>query len=45
MKLTDFVVPEAILPDLRVESKEDAIRQMVNSLCASEREQAHLGAR
>ncbi|MEO1996518.1 MAG: PTS sugar transporter subunit IIA [Planctomycetaceae bacterium] len=35
MKLTDFVVPEAILPDLRVESKEDAIRQMVSSLRAS----------
>ena len=34
MKLTDFVVPEAILPDLRVESKEEAIRQMVGSLCA-----------
>ena len=35
MKLTDFVVPEAILPDLRVESKEDAIRQMVSSLRTS----------
>lgn len=32
MKLTDFVVPEAILPDLRVDSKEAAIRAMVGSL-------------
>ena len=32
MKLTDFVVPEAILPELRVESKEGAIRAMVQSL-------------
>lgn len=32
MKLTDFVVPESILPDMRVESKEAAIRSMVSSL-------------
>lgn len=35
MKLSDFVVSEAILPDLQVESKEDAIRQMVASLTSS----------
>lgn len=32
MKLTDFVVPDAILPDLNVSSKEAAIRAMVGSL-------------
>lgn len=32
MKLTDFVVPEAILPDLQVSSKEDAIRAMAEGL-------------
>ncbi|MBW3540852.1 MAG: PTS sugar transporter subunit IIA [Planctomycetes bacterium] len=32
MKLTDFVVPEAILPDLKVDSKESAIRAMVGGL-------------
>ena len=32
MKLTDFVVPEAIIPDLKVSSKEAAIRAMVASL-------------
>lgn len=32
MKLTDFVVPKAILADLQVTSKEDAIRAMVSSL-------------
>jgi len=32
MKLTDFVVKEAILPDLKVETKEAAIRAMVGSL-------------
>lgn len=32
MKLTDFVVPNAILPDLQVDSKEGAIRAMVESL-------------
>lgn len=32
MKLTDFVVSEAILPDLSVETKEGAIRAMVAGL-------------
>lgn len=32
MKLTDFVVPQAILPNLEVSSKEAAIREMVKSL-------------
>jgi len=32
MNLTDFVISEAILPDLKVSSKEDAIRAMVASL-------------
>ncbi len=32
MKLTDFVVREAILPDLKAENKEQAIRAMVESL-------------
>jgi nitrogen PTS system EIIA component len=32
MKLSDFVVPKAILADLQVGSKEDAIRSMVGSL-------------
>ena len=32
MKLTDFVVHEAIVPDLKVNSKEAAIRAMVQSL-------------
>ena len=32
MKLTDFVVPDAILADLQAESKEAAIRAMVSSL-------------
>ena len=32
MKLMDFVVPEAILPDLPVSSKEAAIREMVTAL-------------
>ena len=35
MKLLDFVVPEAIIPDLRVGSKEEAVRTMVGSLKAS----------
>ena len=35
MKLSDFVVPEAIVPDLRVNSKEEAIRAMVASLKSS----------
>ncbi len=32
MKLTDFVVKDAILPNLDVSTKEDAIRQMVEGL-------------
>lgn len=32
MKLLDFVVPEAILPEIQVDSKEAAIRAMVESL-------------
>ena len=32
MKLTEFVVSEAVLPDLQVSTKEDAIRSMVGSL-------------
>ena len=32
MKLSDFVVPDAIIPDLVVQSKEEAIRAMVGSL-------------
>lgn len=37
MKLSDFVVPEAIIPDLQATSKENAIRAMVASLktCSS----------
>jgi PTS system fructose-specific IIA component/PTS system nitrogen regulatory IIA component len=35
MKLSDFVVREAILPNLQVESKEAAIRAMVSSLKSS----------
>ena len=32
MKLSDFVVPEAILPSVKAESKEGAVRAMVDSL-------------
>jgi PTS system fructose-specific IIA component/PTS system nitrogen regulatory IIA component len=32
MRLTEFVVPEAILPQLMADSKQSAIRQMVASL-------------
>ncbi len=32
MKLSDFVISDAILPDIKVESKEAAIRVMVESL-------------
>lgn len=32
MKLCDFVVPEAIIPDLKVNSKEAAIQEMVAGL-------------
>jgi mannitol/fructose-specific phosphotransferase system IIA component (Ntr-type) len=34
MKLADFVVPEAIIPDLRAGTKEDAAREMVDVLHA-----------
>lgn len=37
MKLTDFVVPQAIVTDLKAGSKEAAIRAMVESLGASGR--------
>ena len=32
MKLSDFVISDAILPDIKVESKDSAIRAMVESL-------------
>lgn len=35
MKLTDFVVPEAIIPDLQASTKEEAIRKMIASLKSS----------
>jgi nitrogen PTS system EIIA component len=35
MKLTDFVVPDAIIPDLKAASKEEAIRAMIDSLKAT----------
>ncbi|MBI5759228.1 MAG: PTS sugar transporter subunit IIA [Planctomycetales bacterium] len=35
MKLTDFVIPEAIITDLKVTTKEEAIRSLVGSLGAS----------
>jgi len=35
MNLTDFVVPEAILPDLQATTKEEAIREMVDALRAA----------
>ena len=35
MKLTDFVVPEAIITDLHASSKSDAIQRMVASLQAA----------
>lgn len=35
MKLTDFVVRDAVVPDLRVETKEQAIRGLVGSLKAA----------
>lgn len=37
MRLTEFVVKDAIIADLQAESKESAIRQMVESLKESER--------
>lgn len=35
MRLSDFVVPGAIIPDLQVTTKEGAIRKMVESLAGS----------
>jgi PTS system fructose-specific IIA component/PTS system nitrogen regulatory IIA component len=35
MRLSDFVIPEAILPDLKVDTKEAAVRKMVESLASS----------
>jgi PTS system fructose-specific IIA component/PTS system nitrogen regulatory IIA component len=35
MKLSDFVVKDAILPDLKVDTKEAAIRAMVQSLAVA----------
>jgi nitrogen PTS system EIIA component len=35
MKLADFVVPEAIISDLRARTKEGAIREMVDALHAA----------
>src|SRR5262245_44555707 len=35
MKLADFVVLEAIIPDLRASTKEEAVREMVDALCAA----------
>lgn len=32
MKLTDFVIPEAIIPELKAGTKEEAIREMIASL-------------
>ena len=37
MKLSDFVVREAILVDLQATAKEDAIREIVRSLCQAGR--------
>src|SRR5262249_53718585 len=35
MKLADFVVPEAIIPDLRAGTREGAAREMADALCAA----------
>ena len=35
MKLSEFVVPDAILPDMEAGTKDEAIRMMVNSLTKS----------
>jgi PTS system fructose-specific IIA component/PTS system nitrogen regulatory IIA component len=37
MKLAEFVVRDAVITDLEVSSKEEAIRAMVNSLCQAGR--------
>lgn len=48
MKLTDFIAPEAILPDLQVDSKDASIRSMVESLkvagCISEDDEENIVA-
>jgi nitrogen PTS system EIIA component len=33
MKLSDFIVADAVIPELKATSKEGAIREMVGSLC------------
>jgi PTS system fructose-specific IIA component/PTS system nitrogen regulatory IIA component len=33
MKLSDFIVADAVIPELKATTKEDAIREMVESLC------------
>jgi mannitol/fructose-specific phosphotransferase system IIA component (Ntr-type) len=35
IKLADFVVPEAIICDLRARTNEEAVREMVDALCAA----------
>src|SRR5262245_11444619 len=35
IKLADFVVPEAIIPDLQGSTKEEAVREMVDALHAA----------
>lgn len=40
MKLTEFVVAEAVIPDLKAASKEEAVRAMVGALKASGRVEA-----
>jgi mannitol/fructose-specific phosphotransferase system IIA component (Ntr-type) len=46
MKLADFVVPEAIIPDLRAGTKEEAASEMVDVLhaagCVGEADREHL---
>ena len=40
MRLVDFVVKDSLVPDLRAETKEQAVRILVNSLVDSGRVQA-----
>jgi PTS system fructose-specific IIA component/PTS system nitrogen regulatory IIA component len=49
MKLSDFIVADAVIPDLKATTKEAAIREMVASLCqagqiAAEHEQTIVSA-
>jgi len=37
MKLTEFVVEQAIIPDLRARTKDEAVREMVAGLCRAGR--------